>query len=151
MSRGRTIRTLIVLAGLLAYRYYTSIRTPAGAPSNGPIVVREEEDVIATAFHAHARDRAVTSRGIVTRLLSDDREGDRHQRFLLRTFGGTTVLIAHNLELAPRVDPLAEGDTVAFRGEYVWNAKGGVVHWTHDDPDGRHAPGWIEAGGRRFQ
>lgn len=78
----------------------------------------------------------------MVRLLPDDRQGSPHQRFLLRVAGGTTVLVAHNLDLAPRV-ALAPGDSVELRGEYEWNAKGGVIHWTHPDPDGRHEEGWI--------
>lgn len=78
----------------------------------------------------------------MVRLLPDDRQGSPHQRFLLRVDSGTTVLVAHNLALAPRV-PLMPGDSVELRGEYEWNAKGGVIHWTHPDPDGRHEDGWI--------
>jgi hypothetical protein len=85
----------------------------------------------------------------VIRVLADDREGNRHQRFLVRVDGGLTVLVAHNLALAPRV-PLRVGDTVAIRGEYDWTPKGGVLHWTHDDPEGRHPAGYVELEGRRY-
>ena len=79
----------------------------------------------------------------MVKLLADDREGSPHQRILVRVAGGGTVLIAHNLELAPRVSPLAVGDTLEFAGDFVWNDKGGVVHWTHPDPRGRHRAGWL--------
>jgi hypothetical protein len=84
-------------------------------------------------------------------LLPDDNEGSRHQRFIVELDGGHTVLIAHNIDLAPRVAPLEPGDPVQFSGEYAWNAKGGVVHWTHLDPRGTHPGGWIYAHGRRFE
>ena len=57
--------------------------------------------------------------------------------------GSPSVLIAHNLDLAPRVSPLARGDVLEFAGEFVWNDKGGVVHWTHPDPRGHHRAGWL--------
>jgi Protein of unknown function (DUF3465) len=99
-------------------------------------------------FRSHRSNIEVETGGRVVRLLPDDREGSPHQRFLLRVAGGTTVLVAHNLDLARRVS-LEAGDSVEIRGEYEWSAKGGVIHWTHPDPAGRHEAGWIrEVGGR---
>lgn len=77
------------------------------------------------------------------RLLRDDREGSRHQRCLVDVGGGRTVLVAHNIDLAPRVAPLRVGDRVEFAGEFEWNDNGGMVHWTHADPRGRHRAGWV--------
>ena len=84
------------------------------------------------------------------RVLPDDHAGSRHQRFILRVAGGVSVLVAHNVDLAPRV-PVALGDSVELRGEYEWNDRGGVIHWTHHDPDGRREGGWIRQDGRLYQ
>ena len=89
--------------------------------------------------------------GTVIRILPDDTEGDRHQRFILRLASGQTLLVAHNIDIAPRISPLSEGDTVEYKGEYAPNDKGGVVHWTHHDPAGNHPAGWIKHAGRTFQ
>jgi hypothetical protein len=91
------------------------------------------------------------SEGTVVRVLPDDDEGSRHQRFIVRLASGRTVLIAHNIDLAPRVEGLVAGDTVAFSGEFADNDKGGVVHWTHHDPNGQHASGWIKHRGRTYR
>jgi hypothetical protein len=91
------------------------------------------------------------SEGTVVRVLADDNQGSRHQRFIVRLRSGRTVLIAHNIDLAPRVPGLSAGDTVSFSGEFEDNDKGGVVHWTHHDPSGRHVAGWIKHGGQVFQ
>ena len=93
----------------------------------------------------------VQGQGTVSRILSDDNEGSRHQRFILRLASGRTLLIAHNIDLAPRISSLRTGDTVSFYGEYEWNDRGGVIHWTHHDPQGRHASGWLEHNGQRYQ
>ena len=57
----------------------------------------------------------IEASGIVTRLLADDHEGARHQRFVLDMRNGQTLLIAHNIDLVERV-PLGMGDRVTFRG-----------------------------------
>lgn len=96
----------------------------------------------------------VTATAQVHRILSDDNDGARHQRFLVavgregrRTL---TVKVSHNIDLAPRL-PLQEGDTVTIRGQFEWNDLGGVLHWTHHDPDRRREGGWIEHNGRRYE
>lgn len=104
---------------------------------------------IAEAFRRQQSDVVVESKGRVTRVLPDDEEGSRHQRFVLRLANDMTVLIAHNIDLAPRL-PLTEGDTVRFHGEYEWGERGGVVHWTHRDPGERHEDGWLELAGKRY-
>ena len=86
----------------------------------------------------------------VIRTLSDDNDGSRHQRFIIEPASGPTVLVAHNIDLAPRV-PLRTGDRIELKGRYEWNAKGGVLHWTHHDPDRREPGGWIEHDGKRYQ
>lgn len=80
--------------------------------------------------------------GFVRRLLSDDNDGSRHQRFILDIGAGRTLLIAHNIDLVERV-PLGLGDRVRLRGMYEWNDLGGLVHWTHHDPLGVEDGGWI--------
>lgn len=76
-------------------------------------------------------------------ILADDLYGSRHQRFIIELVSGQTLLIAHNIDLAPRINTLFVGDRVKFLGEYAWNDKGGVIHWTHYDPAGGHEDGWI--------
>ena len=89
--------------------------------------------------------------GIVIEILPDDNEGSRHQRFILRLATGQTLLIAHNIDLAQKIDNLKLGDTVEFYGEYEWNSEGGVVHWTHHDPQGGHLAGWLKYNGQTYQ
>jgi Protein of unknown function (DUF3465) len=120
---------------------------PTGVSSLAPAPAR---DAIASAFAEHRSGIEVSGQGVVTRILSDDRSGSPHQRFILRLPSGQTLLIAHNIALAERIPSLRTGDVVQFKGEYEWNAQGGVVHWTHDDPRGRHDAGWLEHDGRTY-
>ena len=89
--------------------------------------------------------------GVVMRVLTDDDVGSRHQRFIVQLDSGQTLLIAHNIDVASRVEPLKSGDRIQFAGEYEWNQKGGVVHWTHHDPAGRHPAGWLRLNGQTYQ
>jgi hypothetical protein len=103
------------------------------------------------AFENRQSNVQVEGEGIVERVLSDDRSGLPHQRFIVRLASGQTVLIEHNIEAAPRIKNLKVGDTVEFSGEYVWNEQGGLVHWTHDDPAGKHPDGWVKHNGQTYK
>jgi len=123
-------------------------------PSSGTTATlaptRSDDEAVAKAFRDHKSDVIVELQGTVVKKLSDDNEGSRHQKFILRLASGLTLLVAHNIDLAPRV-PVGEGDTVHLRGEYEWSDQGGVLHWTHHDPKGRREGGWIEHEGRRYE
>ena len=113
--------------------------------------VSADELQLSRAFKNQQSDLQVEAIGKVVHTLADDNHGSRHQRFILRLSSGQTVLIAHNIDLAPRIAGLNVGDQVGFYGEYVWNAKGGVVHWTHHDPSERHIDGWLKHNGTTYQ
>lgn len=106
---------------------------------------------VAEAFAKRESKVHVTGGAVVSKVLPDDNDGSRHQRFLIKLASGSTLLVAHNIDLAPRVESIRAGDSIEFSGIYEWNAKGGVVHWTHRDPSGRHAAGWIKHDGRTYQ
>jgi len=106
---------------------------------------------IENAYENRQSDIQVGGTGIVVKILRDDLEGSRHQRFILKLSAGQTILISHNIDIAPRIDALRKGDPVEFYGEYEWNTKGGVVHWTHHDPNGRHAHGWLKHNGVTYR
>ena len=112
---------------------------------------QSSDDTIARAFANRTSNLQVKGEGRVIRLLADDLSGSRHQRFIVELASGQTLLISHNIDLAPRINGLKTGDRVGFYGEYEWNAKGGVIHWTHHDPRGRHVTGWIMHNGTTYQ
>ncbi|MGR5187307.1 DUF3465 domain-containing protein [Photobacterium damselae] len=106
---------------------------------------------ILQAFITQESNFQVQSSGIVHTVLPDDTQDTPHQKFLLSLPSGHTVLVAHNIELAPRVPNLLAGDTVQFYGEYEWNNKGGVIHWTHHDPKKKHIDGWLKVDGKKYE
>ncbi len=108
-------------------------------------------NLVLDAFRAHRSDVQVEVEGRVLRSLPDDADGARHQRFVIELSGSKhTVLVAHNIDLAPRVE-MQVGDRVTVAGEYEFNEQGGVLHWTHHDPAGRHEGGFVRVGARVFR
>ena len=99
---------------------------------------------IEQAYHDKQSNIQVQGVGKVARVLPDDNNGIRHQKFLLKLPSKLTILVAHNIDLAKKIDNLKEGDEVEFYGEYEWNNKGGIVHWTHNDPSKKHKDGWLK-------
>ena len=111
----------------------------------------QSESTLQNAFNNRQSNLQVQGEGIVSKILRDDLKGSRHQRFILRLSTGQTLLIAHNIDLAPRVENLRTNDSVAFYGEYEWDVKGGVIHWTHHDPKGHHIGGWLKHKGKTYK
>ncbi|ELU4011512.1 DUF3465 domain-containing protein [Vibrio mimicus] len=107
--------------------------------------------VLQQAYQSQQSDLQVQGFGQVVKVLPDDNDGSRHQKFILKLNSGQTLLVAHNIDLAPRIPNLKIGDSVEFYGEYEWNKKGGVLHWTHQDPQNRHAHGWLKHNGQVYE
>ena len=108
-----------------------------------------ESSSIDALYENRVSGEMVLFEGEVSRILPDDNKGSRHQRFIVVLPSSRTVLVAHNIDLAARV-PLEMHQPVKVFGQYEWNKKGGVVHWTHKDPRGTHTAGWIEYQGRTY-
>ena len=108
-------------------------------------------DSVSNAYKNKQSDIQVQGSGTVVAVLKDDTRGTRHQRFILRLSDDMTLLVSHNIDLSQRIDGLKKGDSVDFFGEYEWNEKGGVVHWTHRDPAGKHVDGWLKHENRMYR
>jgi len=87
--------------------------------------------------------------GVVIKILTDDLEGDEHQRFIISLNCKQSLLIVHNIDLVDRI-PIHAGDLIEFKGEYEFNDLGGLVHWTHRDPNRKHESGWIKHAGNLY-
>ena len=144
----------LLIALLVAYLGYEQLPQTSNVPapdSNGQLRQAPANQALFSAMENRRSDVQLVAVGTVVKVLADDNDGSRHQRFLIRAGSGQTVLVAHNIDLAPRVAGLAAGDQVTIYGEYEWNPKGGVLHWTHHDPAGRHVGGWIKHEGQTYQ
>jgi hypothetical protein len=137
-SRRRLIRFAVIAVILLAWMSRRSCTEETTRFADHTESLNEVDE----AWKKRASGVWVELEGKVERILADDQEGSPHQRFVIRLPSSLTLLIVHNIELAPRV-PVEVNDQVRVRGEYEWNQKGGLVHWTHHDPKGKLQGGWI--------
>ena len=138
-----------ILLALLAYSYIHE--HGISVPGLAPVAESRADDILQAAYKHRQSDVQVQGEGRVVKILPDDLDGSRHQRFILQMSSGQTLLVAHNIDLAPRINALSKGDSVEFYAEYEWNSKGGVIHWTHHDPNNRHVGGWLKHQGITYQ
>jgi len=143
-------RTLLLFTLLFSFSVFP-LTTTSCAESKNEKTSSDDTLKIAEAFKNKKSDLQVRATGKVIKTLPDDTKGSKHQRFILVLSNGQTLLIAHNIDLAPRVPGLKKGDSVEFYGEYEWNPKGGVIHWTHHDPKKKHVDGWLKFQGKVYK
>ena len=120
------------------------------APIPANALTANDDHEILEAQSAHERNVEVTARVEVKKVLRDDLEGSRHQRFILELSNDTTVLVAHNIDMAPKI-PIHPGDSLVIHGAYIWKEQGGVIHWTHHSDTPRHESGFVDFNGFRYQ
>lgn len=138
----------LLVAALLSYSYG---QKQGLVPTVHSVSAENSVTGLSTLYANQISDVQVRGQGIIKKTLPDDTKGSKHQRFILQINDDLTVLVAHNIDLAARIPGLKRGDLVEFFGEYEWNNKGGVIHWTHHDPKGRHADGWLKHAGKIYQ
>ena len=121
----------------------------ANVSANLTVTPEDQVEVLkAQREQDHRVEVTVTAK--VLKMLPEDTRGIPHEQFLLILNNGTTVKVAHDTAMAERV-PLQAGDVVHIHGEYIWNEKGGVIHWTHHSDSPRHPGGYIDFNGKRYQ
>mgnify|MGYP000885829524 CR=1 FL=1 len=142
---------LILIAGIAVYGF---VQHEPQFFSKGKFFQPEistSDIAIEKAFENSRSDIQLGGSGKVIKILPDDTQGSRHQRFIIELNSGQTLLISHNIDIAPRISTLNIGDHINFYGEYEWNTKGGVMHWTHHDPSGVHEGGWLNHAGKLYE
>ncbi len=155
MKKTLILLPLVLLVGIAVLM--NRVKPPSGHnPSPAAKVSVSEQSSgtdadFAKAMEDKARDLQLQGEGTVTKVLPDDTQGIRHQKFIVKLKSGQSLLFAHNIDISPRISPLKAGDKISFKGEYEWTPQGGVMHWTHRDPGGRHPAGWIRTGNKTYQ
>ena len=106
----------LVVGAIIGYQHWqqqTAVNTDA--PNHAAASV-DADAKLQAAFDGRQSNVQIRGSGVVSKTLPDDNKGSRHQRFILKLSSGQTLLVAHNIDLAPRIPQLKKGDTVAFYG-----------------------------------
>lgn len=60
-------------------------------------------DTIKAAYERRESNVQVQGSGRVKAILKEDNDGSRHQKFILILKNGLSILVAHNIDLAPKI------------------------------------------------
>lgn len=133
------LRTLPALAAAVAL-HACAMTEPADDPG------------LCSAYEAGRSHVEVVADGTVTRTLGvQPGRVSPHEGFLMRLSSACSVIVRVevNTDFTGSI-PLTRGQQVLVKGEYEYYPLGGVIHWTHRDPRGRHAGGYVATGGRIY-
>ncbi|HTU80705.1 MAG TPA: DUF3465 domain-containing protein [Candidatus Acidoferrales bacterium] len=118
-----------------------------------------DDGAVCTAYRQGASHVEVIADGTVTRVLgiapghpsAEFGMTSPHEGFLMRLASGCDLIVRVEANTGfTNAFPLSGGESVTVKGEYEFYPRGGVIHWTHRDPRGRHAGGYVEAGGKFY-
>lgn len=149
-KKTTSITTVIIAIAVILFQYMGENGVIKHDSSISTKASNSEDTDVETLYANGQSDTIVEITGKIIKLLADDNEGSRHQKFIVKLTSGHTLLVSHNIDLAPRINTLKQDDAIKIKGEYEWTKRGGVIHWTHHDPAGRHQDGWIEHKGKRY-
>jgi Protein of unknown function (DUF3465) len=111
-----------------------------------------DDPAVCAAYSAGRSGVEVVASGRVTHIYGV-RAGrtSPHEGFLVRLDSGCTLVVRVevNTDFTGAI-PLQSNEQVVVKGEYEYYPRGGVIHWTHHDPRGRHENGYIVAAGRMY-
>ena len=154
--KNKNIVFLVIAVAIALYGFWQKklpdVQSQAPSSQNAHQINSAKSDqVLKQAYQQQQNKLQIQGSGIVSKTLPDDNKGSRHQRFIIKLASGQSLLVAHNIDLAPRLPGLKKGDSVNFYGQYEWSEQGGVIHWTHNDPKQRHNNGWLKYKGKLYQ
>lgn len=107
---------------------------------------------VCDAFRAGRSHVEVVAAATVTRVLGvASGRVSPHEGFLMQLTSDCRVVVRveANTDFTGAF-ALVRGDRVVVKGEYEYYPIGGVIHWTHRDPRGRHEGGFIQVGDKTY-
>ena len=106
---------VFLIAAYLGLDFKQKQNTTNGSalPPSTNLVIDDQQKIM-QAYQQQRSNIQVQAHGTIKAILPDDNQGSRHQKIILQLENGLTVLIAHNIDLAPKIEGLKKGDKVEF-------------------------------------
>lgn len=86
---------------------------------------------------------------VVVKVLPEDNQGLRHQKWVVKLSSGKTVTAVYNTSMCEEV-PVQVGDVVGLGGHFLWTNQGPIIHWLHKDPKRNRPDGYVELAGKKY-
>ena len=147
---------IVVIMLFIAIGYFRTHKEITTTIVSAPLAVK---DVIRKELHkVNPTDKNLLRNGQfgkgyghVIRVFHDSHDHGNFQLFNIRLESGESMLIKHNIDIAPKIKNLQAGDAIEFYGIYERHIKRGVITSTHHDPKHQGKDGWIKHRGKTYQ
>jgi hypothetical protein len=125
----------------------------ASAGCGGGVTEKPDNAHVCALYASGTSDAEVVAQGTVLGVLgTHNGPSGEHEGFLLKLTQQCDLMlrVETNVDITGPV-PLRAGETVTVKGQFEDDPGGGVIHWTHRDPSGRHVAGYVLAGGKYYE
>lgn len=139
----RLVSSLVVVAVLAIFNYFTKNSSQNDKPQN--------QDVSYYLENKKDSYYIEITQAKVVKVLEDDQEDIKHQKWLVRLPSNHTLLAIYNIDYYERV-PIQEGDEISLAGELGHNDQTGkpFIHWLHLDDTGKRPYGYVKLKGKYY-
>ncbi len=108
-----------------------------------PGQITDDADLVRAARAQKRQHYIEAGNLVVTKILPDDRQGLKHQKWEARLSNGQKIQVVYNSDMGARV-PVEVGDQFGVGGEFVWGRQNvGIMHWLHEDRKDRRPDGYV--------
>ena len=144
MAVHRRTQALRTLFASLALALTAACASHAEKPNNG---------AACNDYASQSSGNEVLVSGHVVALLGtrESRSG-KHEGYLVKLNKNCDLLlkVETNTSITGPI-PFTHDEPIVLKGVYVYDPLGGLIHWTHHDPSGRHMNGYVIAGGKSYR
>lgn len=133
------LRTVLAFSFVFSAQFAFSYQQQQPRPGQ----ITDDSDLVRAVRSQKAQFYIEAGNLVVTKLLPDDRNGLKHQKWEARLSNGEVIQVVYNSDMGDRV-PVKIGDKFGVGGQFVWGRQRmGVMHWLHEDKREKRPDGYV--------